>query len=243
MAGDKLCTKCSRGIDVYTDFFTVCEGECACFFHAKCVNLSEDVLQVLSGNVLWMCDACLRKFQIMRDKSGSTCGEELVGAKSIEVEVKELKTTVKDILQTLSKITSDACSSYITPLHSTPISSLAPSDGTDANVMNTANVSTTENLRRSSCTTTDDFSLFLSNIDVSVTERDVYEMIVHSLGTPEPERIDIIKLTSNWKSQRVLDYASFKVILNKKWKSRALDPSIWPMNVRFREFVNKNNET
>lgn len=109
--------------------------------------------------------------------------------------------------------------------------------------MNATNVSSGGNLRQPMCTTDDDFSLFLSNIDVSVTERDVHALVVRSLGTPEPERIDVIKLGSNWNTHRALDYVSFKVMLDKKWKSRALDSSIWPNTVRFREFVKKNNNT
>lgn len=200
---------------VYNDLFTVCEGECACFFHAKCVNLSEDILHVLSGNVIWMCDSCLRQFQMMRDNIGSNCRNDFNGAQTIETEVKELKSTVADILQTLSKLVPDSSSNCITPHHSTPVSSLAISNGTDEHVMNATNVSSNGNHRRMR-TTADDFSLFLSNIDVSVTTRDVHALVVRSLGTVEPECIDVIKLTSNWNSHRVLDYASFKVMLDKK---------------------------
>lgn len=138
MAGEKICKKCSREIDVYNDLFTVCEGECACFFHAKCVNLSEDILHVLSGNVIWMCDSCLRQFQMMRDNIGSNCRNDFNGAQTIETEVKELKSTVADILQTLSKLVPDSSSNCITPHHSTPVSSLAISNGTDEHVMNSA---------------------------------------------------------------------------------------------------------
>lgn len=243
MAGDKICKKCSRGINVYIDLFTVCEGECACFFHANCVNISEDVLPILSGNVLWMCDSCIRKFQIMRDNTRSTSREEISGTKPIEAEVMELKSTVADILQTLSKIVPDPAFNRPAPHHSTPITPHPLSNGTSANVMNATNVSSGGNLRQPMCTTDDDFSLFLSNIDVSVTERDVHALVVRSLGTPEPERIDVIKLGSNWNTHRALDYVSFKVMLDKKWKSRALDSSIWPNNVRFREFIKKNSNT
>lgn len=247
MAKDSVCKKCSLEINAKIDFFTVCEGECAFMFHAKCVNLSEDVLislSVLSANVVWMCDSCMLQYRKTRDNIGPNRCIETVRAKPIEEEVQELRSTVADILQTLSKIVPHASTNSVKPCHSTPNSSLVLSSKRDANDVNAANMKCNEDQRRSQCSTADsNFSLFLSNIDLSVTEEDVHAMVSRSLGTPQPERIDITKLTSIWNSRRSMDYLSFKVVLDKKWKVRAMDPATWPNNVRFREFVNKNNDT
>lgn len=88
-----------------------------------------------------------------------------------------------------------------------------------------------------------DFSLFLSNIDASATEWDVHELVARSLGTSDPELLDVIRLTTNWNSRRAPDYVSFKVVLDRKYKARAMNPSTWPINVKFREFVKRSNNT
>lgn len=248
MAIDKCCKKCSEGIDLSVDYFTVCEGDCACFFHAACVNLTEDVLPVLSGNIIWMCDQCMIDYQQMRGKR-RPLSHGTVAAKSIEEEVRELKDTVSEIVQTLSKIAPSDVPKRMTPCHSTPKSKHALLNGTDACVaVANCTSSESEDSQRSRCATdntTNDanFSLFLSNIDVSASERDVYRMVSRSLGTSELERIDIIRLTTNWSDRRTIDYLSFKVVLDGKYKSRAMNPATWPVNVKFREFVNKCNNT
>lgn len=85
----------------------------------------------------------------------------------------------------------------------------------------------------------------MTNIDVSATERDISLMISRALNIPEPEHIDVVKLVSKWNLRKSRDYISFKVNLNRKWKSRAMDPITWPKHIEVREFVNtkRHNET
>lgn len=67
-------------------------------------------------------------------------------------------------------------------------------------------------------------------------------MVARALGTLEPDRMDVVKLTRN-SNHRISDFVSFKVVSRRKWKSRALNPSTWPVNVIFRKLVCKHNDT
>lgn len=244
MENCKTCKKCSISIDNRVDLFTVCEGDCACLFHANCVGLSEKDLDVFSNNVIWMCDTCVDKFRKAREGILPVTVDETDTEKSLEEDVKELKCAVAGILDSLSKmmpITTSA--SNINLLHSTSVSPFSLSAGANESDADRH----AENLQRSKNTTNSDnaddtFSLFLSNIDPCVTECDIHGLVSRALGTTEPERNDVIKLTKYWNGRRP-DFISFKIIVNKKWKSRALDPLTWPVNIKFREFVNVHNNT
>lgn len=89
----------------------------------------------------------------------------------------------------------------------------------------------------------EDFSLFVSNIDSTVSELDIRRMVSRALNTPDPERIDVSKLVSKWNNNQPPDFISFKVTLNRKWKDQALNPLIWPKYVKFREFILRQNVT
>lgn len=248
MENNKECKKCCRCVDGLTDLFTVCEGDCAGLFHAKCVGLKEDDIDFLTRtlnsiillvNTIWMCDVCMDKFRKKRDGIWHEPAIDTTDATTIEDDVRELKSTVTGILDSLSKIMKTTTSTDGAKLvHSTPNSSYSPSDGPIGCVSNEECVQ-----RLRDTTDCDTFSLFLSNIDPCVTEWDIHRMVSRALGAHESERWDVIKLTKYWSSMRTLDFISFKVTMNVKWKNRALDRSTWPVNIRFREFVNRHNDT
>lgn len=66
-------------------------------------------------------------------------------------------------------------------------------------------------------------------------------MVARALGLSDPESINVAKLVSKWKSHLNLDFISFKVLLPTELKLRALTPTTWPRNVRYRECIRRNN--
>lgn len=219
---------------------------CRFFFHAHCANLTESVINVLTVNVVWMCDPCIQKFHNMRDSILPHSSQQIATAKSIEEEVMDLKSTVADILQTLSKAIPEASPTNANVhhvRHSTPNSTRAHRR-TNTSVADETNAGSSVDLQPSSCDAEgESFSLFLSNIDVTVTEQDIHGLVSHSLCVHEPDRIDVTKLAPKWYNRRTVDFASFRIVLDNKWKSRALDPCSWPINVKIREFINRHNDT
>lgn len=241
MADEKICKKCSQSINVITEPYSVCEGECACSFHIGCVGLSEDDLctMAVKTNMVWMCDTCLNKFRRMSyGMCRRTC--DLPNEKPIDEQVRDLKITVTGILETLSKIVPTDVASDRALLHSTPLSTNLPCDAMNTSDMDVNNV---ESIRHREYTDGEDFSLFISNIESSVSERDIHRMVSLALNTPEPEHIDVSKLVSKWNQRQPPDFISFKVTLDKKWKAHAMNPLIWPKYVKFREFIERQNVT
>lgn len=236
----RICNKCFLSIDAKVDLYTVCEGECACFFHAECVAIDESDLCTMARrtNMIWMCDACLFKFRSLSER---TPADSPIHPKPIDDEVRDLKIVVAGILDTLSKIAPTAITNDCGLLHSTPVSTNLPPDeiSTSANVSYVGN----DQPSPSHCVESNDLSLFISNIDSSVTESDVRTMVLRALGTHVPERIDVLKLESKIKNRQPPDFISFKVSLNKKWKSKALNSATWPKYIKCREFVPRQNLT
>lgn len=235
-----VCPACKGIIHEEDNFYIICKGDCAASFHGNCVgmrNIHLNILTMLSRNVLWMCDGCIDAFKHAREDTKQNASQ----GSSIEAEVKELKGIVTGILDTIAAITANPQMKPTSSLlHSTPISTSMPSDShTQCD-----SLLTDDDMKQGKQLTidSDNFSLLLSNVDVSVSESDIQLMVSRAIGLEYPERIDVTKLVSRWKSRK-LDFISFKVVLNSHYKSRALDPATWPENIRFREFIHRNNET
>lgn len=146
-----------------------------------------------------MCDECLSQFRRLRD--GIHChpdNDETNVNKAVADEVKLLKKVVAGIQHTLSSIVKETSKNDKSPLHPTPISisSRQLFNGTDACALNA------ESDDHRSAVNDDEFSLFMTNIDVSATERDISLMISRALNIPEPEHIDVVKLVSKWNLRK-----------------------------------------
>lgn len=231
------CGKCALLIDINVDSYTVCEGRCYKSFHIKCANLREADLYVLSGNILWMCDGCLPDFHRYRAKKVTDSATETSPAASIEDEVMNLKSTVAGIVETLSGMMQKT--GPIAPYSSTPVSSTRLLDGTVETLDNTnENEKTGEPPEEQR-----NFVLYLTRIDRCATESDVSRLVSRSLSAPASDCNNIVKLVPRWKDVNTMDYVSFKIVLNEKWKPTALLPSTWPKRIRFREFVNRLDDT
>lgn len=239
MASERICNKCFLSIDAKVDLYSVCEGECACFFHAECVGIDEADLCTMARrtNMIWMCDACLFKFRSLCERASTDSPIDPAQPKPIDDEVRDLKIVVAGILDTLSKIAPAAVTNDCGLLHSTPVSTNLPSDEISTSVSNVGN----DQLSHSA--ESNDLSLFISNIDSSVSENDVCTMVSRALGTHVPERINVLKLVSKLENRQPPDFISFKVSLHKKWKFKALNSAIWPRYVKCREFVPRHNLT
>lgn len=228
------CLQCINAADLCVE----CDGKCAKLFHAKCVGLSEDRLDVISHtNVLWMCDNCVKDFFLYR-KAERGADKSIQNATRddtyIEDELAELKSQVAGILDTLSSFSPKKTSSA--PHHSTPISSFELLDDTNVDYR----CSCTEGHEKYAQTDSNKvFSLLLTNIDCRVTENEISNMVSECLEAPIIACSNVTKLVPKWRKS--YDYVSFKVILNERWKVSAMDPTTWPCGVKYREFVQNIN--
>lgn len=241
---EKQCGKCSLSINVNDDLYTVCEGHCAKWFHATCVDITEDDMCALSGNIIWICDACMVLFCRIRERIHADATTNTESSRSVEDEIIDLKRTVTEIANTLANVMQK--SDEAVPIHhSTPVSSpKLPNRTTVTDVIASA-----RSEEPSQCSLqipeaeSDTFSLYLTNIDKSATENDISVLISRSLNVPLSCCTDVLKLVPKHKNMRLLDYVSFKVVLSRDLKPLALSATTWPKRIKYREFVNRMNET
>lgn len=238
------CKKCFARVATKEEQFIHCNGPCGVIFHAACVGLDKVDLAAVSPpkrNSFWLCDECLAKFVLWRterkeEKKESIAPTDRTEPKSIlQRDVDDLKAKVDSILSVLSA--SSNCSLDTVMLHSTPTSSRHFDNALrEAACGGTSCVADAS--ERSSNTTAGDenFSLLLTNIDSSVSEEDVQMMVSQCLGVCDTECKYVKKLVPRWVDSSTLDYISFKIVLNCKWKTIAMKSSTWPKNIRFREF-------
>lgn len=231
MGIDMECGTCSTQIDT-KELYTVCEGRCWKRFHASCVSVTESDLRALSNNMIWICDGCMIHYRRVRQMDVESSPVKMHSP--ILTELAELKTQVAGIIGAIDKIT--RCvevppirPTHHLPQHSTPVAS--------PNTVEKSN-----DCSRSACEN-ESFSLFVTNIDSSVTNKEVARMVSDSLCASEAECSTITKLVPKWKNLDDLDYVSFKIVLNSKWKETALTGDTWPKGVKIREFVNRRGDT
>lgn len=124
-------------------------------------------------------------------------------------------------------------------LHSTPVSSCMSLDASKVR-----SDSGDPFRKKDGCSTMNRdhvFSFVLSNIGNRVTEHDIDVLVSQSLKMTKSDYVEVTKLVPRWKSCKKLDYISFKVVLDEKWKSSALNVSTWPRKIKIREFVSRLN--
>lgn len=259
LAANMVCPKCSLPVNCKTDLFIVCEGNCCRPFHAACVGLSEDIVSVscLKKNIIWLCDECLAIFyQQWRCKEQSPTAElsnvadggSTLETPDVVADLADIKGKIANIMETLSVISEVQKHSFqCTPRHSTPINSLVNSPTLNEGSRDDKSHDST-NVHYSSSSVSgrnseETFSLFLTNIDSRVTEEEISDMVYRSLGVMENEAITVKKLVPKWKSNESLEYISFKVQVDSKFKSKALRTDIWPTGIMYREFIHRSRNT
>lgn len=168
------------------------------------------------------------------------CNATEILSKSLEDDVKELQTNVADIMNAIASIT-NIPNIVSTSATTASNESFALLNGTNVNKLGAVS-NDDYHQQRQKAIDDGEFAMLLTNVDVSVSETDIQQMASQAIGTPEPECINVTKLVSKWKS-RNLDFVSFKIVFDSKFKTRALNPMIWPRSIKFREFVHRNTQT
>lgn len=249
-----LCKKCTHGIDMKTECFIVCEGKCRERYHARCVELSEDDVSVIKKNVIWLCNDCLAAFHEERYQELIECKQESThSGPEVEIvkEIKSLKVQIANIAALLSgAVTNSSSEESSMKIVSTPLTSpdaCSAKRESNSEHGNTNGEWSTKNRHSDNVwhqqeqQSFSSFSLLLSNVDNRVTEDDIDALVSKSLGITD--NVNVTKLVPKWKSCEEMDYISFKVVLDEKWKSTALRPSTWPPTLKCREFVNRHRCT
>nr|XP_029729300.1 uncharacterized protein LOC115266837 [Aedes albopictus] len=248
------CKKCTSPVITKSQPFIYCNGLCATVYHATCVELSKSELAAVSPpnrNSFWLCDECFTEFIHWRNDRKGNVKESTAVAEPLLIpeqqyaqqrDVDELKMKVDFILTVLASTASCHVDTGIMP-HSTP---------------NSSRSSDSEMIRPNECTPMasvhasparlsnpvggeESFALVLTNIDGSVSEEDIQLMVARCLGASDAECRNVRKLVPRWVDCSTLDYISFKIVLNCKWKSTAMASATWPSNLKFRELKRRES--
>lgn len=226
-----VCEKCKTPIALNVSAIQ-CNGFCenTAKFHIDCVGLSyAEAMACMRADIMWMCDCCR---ELLKNIKFRNIIKHLKPIEDSREEIDRLRLDIAKINDTLSRI--------IRPINNDSTVNVATNSHVENEQHNEkmSDVLSSTRIHRSTlnessqdCT---EFSLFVSNIAPDVTNNQLKTLICEKLNITES--LPVKRLVSPWKDPASLQYISFKVDLDRKYKNIALDSTIWPRGVRCREF-------
>lgn len=224
-----ICETCKAEF-VPEDIVVSCEGLCEGqrYFHFRCVGLSYDEgCACLHRNVFWMCDSCTDA--IKRDRFRKSFVERQSNEYAEKSEVDSLKSEVNRISAIVSQLTENSIAM--------PKESTVESPTTCNSLLSSTKLNTSDPAALSSNDT--NLQLYISNIAPDVTVSEVKHMVRESLQADEVLHVKC--LAPSWMDISTLNYVSFKVTVDAKFRDVAFRIANWPLGVRCREFRDLSN--
>jgi hypothetical protein len=248
------CAKCK--LHHSPDDSTACSGPCERIFHLKCLDVSRDVLKVLSEcrNLSYTCDACLsRCYRPLEDKIDH-----------LEAEFRELKSLITATL---------AANPTVSTVKPKPILVKSPPQRKQQPHRAVKKTPTFSDLIRIPVSEDDDtprrppvvdnpntpativgtgpkksgisfavpkFWVYLKGLEPD-TDDDILEDIVQS--TFNCDDIKCVKLMPKNRTLEQCEFISYKIGFPQSMKETALDPTMWPEGFSVREFRDKQQKT
>lgn len=248
----EICGSCA--IDM-TNVEVVCGGFCKTNFHFKCANITEALYKDVKDKpaLFWMCKSCRDIMANARFKNAMVS----TNAAAKEVDdvylklVEELKTEIKESLIAELKQEIQGGFNKLSPAVFPPLprrfrfdNRSTPKRDRDEDPMPTleqpakifrGTAHPVDNPLTGPAARTDDrFWVYLTKISPVVKEIDVQNLVKERLLTD-----DVVAkiLVPRGRTLSTLTFVSFKVGVRHDLKAKAMDPSMWPPEIEFREFV------
>lgn len=240
---DNICDQCAKPVQPESEHI-MCMGFCNQVAHVKCAKLNTSFLKILleRKNLFWMCDECVKLMKMTRFKETMSSMSE--GISSIQNKhdeaFSELKEAIKFNGEKIEKLSKKVFETASTPLTSrlptveppkkrrreerllTNLPLLVGTKATSSRAVMT--VSPPKEL----------FWLYLSRIHPSVKSEAVAELVKTSLQCNDP--IKVVPLLKKDADLNAMNFISFKVGIDKKFRDAALETETWPQGILFREF-------
>lgn len=234
------CDRCAKAIKRVDEVLT-CMGFCEHVVHLRCASVDKSIAKVISEspNLHWMCDECSKLMKIARFRNtissvGNTMNEFTRNQEAANAELKnELAKHSEQIAQLSNRInlstpTLPASTSRRTikrrRVDNVPQVAKPLLGGTkaidDINVLTVAPPAAL-------CW------IYLSRLHPSVKSDIVEKITRDGLHCESAKAIPLVKQGTDVKS---LNFISFKVGIDPKYREAALNPSSWPKGILFREF-------
>lgn len=238
----------------------VCGGFCKSTFHYKCAMISEVLYKEVAGNsaTFWMCKACREIMGNARFKNTLVS----MNAATKEVSdvyqklVNDLKTEVKSSLIAELRQEIQGGFNKLSPMIQSPGPNrfqfinrptpkrtrerdefVFPVSEQPSKVFRGTNQSTSTPMGPID-TSENKFWIYLTKISPEATENDIVNLAKNCLQT---EDVVAKALVPRGRPISTLTFLSFKVGVSQAVKSRAMDPSTWPSEIQFREFVDTSS--
>lgn len=249
---DSECYQCSNLIKSFE--FMQCKF-CNLAVHIKCVGLKRSNMDFVNErkNVLWVCDKCIDELEILKENRPITCNEIVTG---VSEAIKESLANLKTDLQVTRALTESIAGKMPSKGNSSANSARTawpsikrtreaaketPKTRPDVKLtIGTKSVDKDDLTVETVAKPPEKFWLYLSRIARHVTEADISQLVKNCLQTEDS--IEVRKLVRKGADLAQFAFISFKVGVDVKLKNTALDPTVWPKGVYFREFENVSNE-
>lgn len=231
-----------------------CNGFCSQAVHLKCVGLKRPNMDFVNehDNLLWFCDRCIEQLKTFRDnpvqKDIIEAVKNVLSDSLSELKV-ELEETKQLTLSLNEKVKSNNTAGLTQPRPVWPrikrsweaAARETPRSRPMANLVGgTKSIEKQKSMVQTVAKPPEKFWIYVSRIACHVTENDVAELVKDCLQTDLP--IEVRKLVRRDADLSQLAFISFKVGVDMELKETALDPSIWPKGIFFREFENIQSE-
>lgn len=217
-----------------------CHGFCSQLVHLKCIGWKRPNMDFVNqnDNLLWLCNDCLNILDCVK-ANGTIPAVQEVFAKAVEQSLQQVSSQINDIKTAIMSIqgTSSTAAPQAWPALKRARAEVDRSPRVKHSgelMVGTKLLDSTSKLIRTVPKPEAKFWLYLSRIDPGVSEDDVITLVQECLKCDDT--IVVRKLLKKDADLASLQFISFKVGLNIKYKNAALNTSTWPSGILFREF-------
>lgn len=234
------CDRCAKSIKRADDVIT-CMGFCEHIVHLRCTNFEKSIAKAISDsqNLFWMCDECTKLMKIVCFQNAiSSVGNSINElTKNQEAANAELKSVLAKHSEQIAQLSSRIQST--TPTIADSVSRRAMKRRRTEELAPIAKplLGGTKSTDDVSIATvpppTPLFWIYLSRLHTSVKPDIVEKLTKDSLHCESAKAVPLVKQGTDINS---LNFISFKVGVDPKYRLSALDPSSWPKGILFREF-------
>lgn len=237
------CDRCAKTIK-RTDEVITCMGFCDHVVHLRCGSIDKTLNDSISDlpNLHWMCDECTKLVKIARFRKtvsslGHTITELTKYQETANAELKSVLAKHSEQIAELSNRINVATPSL--PASATSVNRRATKRRRTENDKPTVKplIGGTKSSVDIGIATVQPpkpmFWIYLSRLHPSVKSESVEKLTMDCLNCDSAKAIPLIKKGTDVNS---LNFISFKVGVDPKYRAIAVDPSSWPKGILFREF-------
>lgn len=250
-AHHRNCDHCGESVRAMNDHIT-CMGFCDTPTHISCAKLNAPFVRNIQerNNLFWMCKQCTTLMGLTRFKAAMTSISSAISfiTENHGERISELKQAISDNGKQMEN-RMEMLSKKVTA--STPLSSKS-TGGQPAFKRRREETSRdpkpliggTKTVPSNSVLTVpepkEQFWLYLSRIHPSVKTEAVMSLVKDCLQCEEP--INVVPLVKKNADLAAMNFISFKIGMDMKYRNVALEPATWPNGIVFREFEGVNTK-